>query len=812
MVESREVAFYRPVIQPLLSILAWRDPAQTRLLPMLGSSRRLAHCNSSPMPIKDLLKANDFFEEPMVLVGADGTIDTSNQPFADQLGLPARALTGRRLDALAAASAAAIQEYLRACAASTEVVEGSLLLRRRAETIALHARGIAYPPGSAPSASQVLLRLVTERRAHSGSRPAGERQGSARWRETAESLRRQSQLLEVTLASIGDAVLVTDANGCVTFLNSVAERLTGWAAPAAKGRPLAEVFPIVNERTRVAAENPVSKVLQTGIIVGLANHTALLARDGREVPIADSAAPIRLPDGTMFGVVLVFRDITEERRADRARAWLAAIVESSHDAIVSKTLDGCITSWNPGAAHLFGYSPEEIIGKPITTIIPPELHAEEEEVLARLRRGEQVDHFETIRVTKDGRRIDVSLTISPIRDEEGEIIGASKIARNISERKHAELQLREVDNRKDEFLATLAHELRNPLAPLRNSVELLLRLEPDRPELQTACDIIARQLHQITHLVDDLLDLSRIRTGRIDLLTEDVDLGALLQALEHSLRPTFEALRQQLTVAIPSIPVFVRGDQARLIQVFTNILTNANKYTPIGGHIWVGIEALQGEAVVRVRDTGIGIPSNMLDEVFQLFAQVNRSPQRTRGGLGIGLAVAKRLVELHDGRIEAHSAGEGQGSEFVIRLQQSERSVPESERLHHSPSSGPRRKILIADDSEDAATTLSMLLQILGHETHTAHDGLAAVCAVESFQPDVVILDIDMPKMNGYEAARRIARLPGGDAILLIALTGWGQEGDRERVREAGFHHHVVKPVEVEVLAALIAGGQPPTG
>jgi PAS domain S-box-containing protein len=756
------------------------------------------------MPIRDLLKVRDFFTDPMVLVSSDGTIDTSNESFADQLGIPAQSLSGRRLDALAAASAAAIQEYLHTCATSSEVVQGSLLLRRRAETIALRARGIAYPPGAAPSASQVLLRLVTDQQEHPGPEHPDDKQDFARWREVEESLRRQSQILEVTLASIGDAVLVTDANGRVTFLNSVAEELTGWTAAEANGRPLTEIFPIVNERTRAPVEDPVRKVLQTGAMVGLANHTVLLARHGREVPVSDSAAPIRLPDGTLFGVVLVFRDVTDERRADHARAWLAAIVESSHDAIVSKTLDGCITSWNPGATRLFGYTAEEIIGKPITTIVPPELHAEEAQVLARLRLGERVDHFETVRMTKDGRRIDVSLTVSPIRDEDGEIIGASKVARDISERKRAERQLREADDRKDEFLATLSHELRNPLAPLRNSVELLLRLAPEGRELQTVCEIIDRQVKQMTHLVDDLLDLSRIRTGRIDLLTDRMELGSLLRALERSSRPMFEGMEQQFSVSLPSHAIYVRGDRARLIQVFSNILTNANKYTPAGGQIRVELEQGAGEAVVRIRDTGIGIPAGMLEEVFQLFAQVDRSSQRTRGGLGIGLAVTKRLIELHGGRIEAHSAGEGLGSEFVIRLPQSDAppasKLPAQRRSPHAP----RCRILVADDNQDTATSLSMLLELMGHQTRTVHDGLAAVAAVEAFQPDVVILDIGMPKLDGYEAARRIASLPRAKDLLLIAMTGWGQDADRERVREAGFHHHLVKPVDTDRLEELI--------
>lgn len=622
------------------------------------------------MPIRDLLRAPGFFSEPMVLVSADGTIDTSNESFAHELGLAPDALTGRRLDALAAASAGAIQEYLRACAESQKAVRGSLVLRRRAETIAMHAKGIAYPPRSAPSASQVLLRLMVDKAAaprQFGARVHSEPPGD-RWREVEESLRRQSQILEVTLASIGDAVIVTDAEGRATYLNSVAEALTGWSSQNAKGRKLAEVFRIINVHTREPVTDPVTKVFETGMVVGLANHTILISRDGREIPIDNGAAPIRLSDDELFGVVLVFRNVSEQRRAAHERAWLASIIRSSSDAIVSKTLDGRITSWNPGATRLFGYTPEEVIGEPITTIIPPELHGEELEVLARLRRGEHLDHFETIRLTKDGRRIDVSLTVSPIRNDEGEIVGASKIARDISERKEAERMRREADRRKDEFLATLAHELRGPLAPARNAAEVICRADHARPEVRKACEIMDRQLRQMATLIDDLLDVSRIGAGHLDLNKELIDLGELLSNLQTSLRASFEAVRQQLIMALPDRSLYVHADRTRLIQVFSNLLQNANKYTPSGGRITVELRQEQTDVVVSVRDTGMGIPTAMLDRVFELFSQVDRSYVRTRGGLGIGLNVAKRLVEAHDGHIEARSEGEGLGSEFIVRL------------------------------------------------------------------------------------------------------------------------------------------------
>src|SRR5690348_3381832 len=378
-------------------------------------------------------------------------------------------------------------------------------------------------------------------------------------------LRRERETLEVTLKSIGDGVIVTDVTGRVTFLNTVAERVTGWSMADARNQPFEKIFRIVNEHTGKPVEHPVAKVLETGGIVGLANHTILISRDGRHVPIDDSGAPVRLKNGELIGIVVVFRDVTERKRAEHARAWLAAIVDSSDDAIVSKTLDGIITSWNPAAARLFGYEPAEIVGKPITMIIPPELRAEEDEIIARLRRGERVDHFETVRVARDGRRIDVSLTISPIKGEDGEIIGASKIARDITERKRAETLLREADRQKDEFLATLAHELRNPLAPICAAAELLKQAKSLAPELRAATAILERQARHMTHLVDDLLDMSRITSGRIRLQPEPVELTDLLKGVIATYRQSAETARHQVTFAASGgAPIYVSGDRIRL--------------------------------------------------------------------------------------------------------------------------------------------------------------------------------------------------------------------------------------------------------
>jgi PAS domain S-box-containing protein len=353
--------------------------------------------------------------------------------------------------------------------------------------------------------------------------------------ESAREIDRQREQLHVTLASIGDAVVVTDAAGAVTFLNPVAAELTGWKSEEAAGQPLERVFKIINEVTREDFENPVARVFRERRVVELANHTALVAKDGREVPIEDTAAPIRGRDDVISGAVLVFRDVTEARRADEARRRLAAIVESSDDAIIGQTLDGHIASWNRGAERLYGYSAAEVVGKSLAVLVPPDHPDEIPALTERLARGEHIDHFETQRVRKDGTRVDVSLTISPIRDSDGNVIGASKIARDISARK-------EEDRRKTEFLALLAHELRNPLAPLRSGLQVIRLAGDDRAAVEREAAKMERQLHHLVRLVDDLLDVSRISRGKLHLRKERISLAAAVgHTLEVCGRPSRRA-------------------------------------------------------------------------------------------------------------------------------------------------------------------------------------------------------------------------------------------------------------------------------
>jgi PAS domain S-box-containing protein len=515
-----------------------------------------------------------------------------------------------------------------------------------------------------------------------------------------EELVRTKEWLRVTLASIGDAVITTDTEGCVTSLNPVAEMLTGWSQQEAQGEPLEKVFQIINEDSRHPVENPALRSLRDGKVVGLANHTILIAKDGTERAIDDSAAPIQDEQGNLLGVVLIFRDVSEQRKDEE-----------------------------------------------------------------RLRQSE-------------------------------------------AETRRALAALTESDRRKDEFLAILAHELRNPLAPIRNAVQIFRAMAPPVKELQWATEVIDRQVHQMTRLVDDLLDVSRITRGKIELRKERVELAAIVNSALEASRPGIEKWGHELTVSIPTEPIQLMADLTRLSQVILNLLNNAAKYMGRAGRIWLTAERQDDHALIRVKDTGIGIPAEMLPRIFDMFTQVDGSLERSEGGLGIGLTLAKRLVQMHGGTIEAHSEGPGTGSEFVVRLPvavAAEGEEPRGEEGGGEMDVPPAmRRILVVDDNQDAAESLGMLLQMMGNEVRTAHDGPEAVEAAAAFRPDVVLLDIGLPKLNGYEVARRIREQDGGADRMLIALTGWGQEEDRRRSKEAGFDHHVTKPVEFADLQKLL--------
>lgn len=1068
-------------------------------------------------------------------------------------------------------------------------------------------------------------------------------------RQSAEDdLRKQSELLRITLASIGDAVISTDADGRVAFLNGVAESLTGWTQSEAAGRPLSEVFRIISEVTRLPAENPALRALREGRVVGLANHTLLIARDGIERPIDDSAAPIRDDSGIPVGAVLVFRDVTERKWAEESRARLAAIVESSEDAIISKTLDGVIRTWNAGAERLFGYKADEVVGQHITLIIPSDRVDEERTILDLLRRGERVEHYETVRVAKGGRLLDISLAVSPVLDTAGRVIGASKVARDIGDRKRVEdalreserrhrfladlaattqpltdpadlmaviarrlaehlgsdrcayaevedeavfeivgdyvrevpslvgrwpvsafgpectrlmlanepyvvhdadadnrippdnlptyhacairaviciplhkdgkftaamavhqktprhwtpeevtlvltvvghcwealersriartlresearyraiveatpecvklvgpdgtvlqinsaglamletneadavlgksvfnliapehrdayralservcrgergsLQfeivgfrgtrrhmetaavplpapnggfnhlgvtrdvtervaaeqelrdseeryrraaseaaqaaaanakfraffeqgtnfagvltldgilveanrlcldacgftreevigrpfwecgwwnrspalmemvragcrqaagghlfrtethyfvaaggeqvvdltlapvtdgagrilfvaatgtditerrrmedtLREADRKKDEFIALLGHELRNPLAPIRNGLQVMRLAGGDATAVAQAREMMDRQLGHMVRLIDDLLDVARIGQNKMELRRARVLLAEVVSSAVETARPMIEEAGHELSITMPTEPIFVDADLTRLAQVFSNLLTNSAKYTERGGRIRLTVERDGPEVVVSVQDTGIGIPAESLPRIFDMFSQVDRSIERSTGGLGIGLALVKGLVEMHGGTVMAESPGQGMGSTFSVRIPELGR-IRELERPgpteHERSAAGPKRRILVVDDNHDSANSMARVLKLLGNEARVAHDGVEAIETAEIFRPELILMDMGMPRLNGYEATRRIRKKDWGRAAIIIALTGWGQEEDRVKSKDAGCDGHLVKPVHFPDLEKLL--------
>lgn len=504
-------------------------------------------------------------------------------------------------------------------------------------------------------------------------------------------------------------------------------------------------------------------------------------------------------------------------------AWLAAIVDSADDAIISKTLDGIITSWNKGAERIFGYTAQEAIGKSVLILIPLDHQDEEPYILQQIRQDNRIEHYETVRRRKDGSLVDISLTVSPIKDGDGKIIGVSKIARDISYQKSVENRLREADRRKDEFLATLAHELRNPLAPIRSGLEIIRRLGDDRQKLADTLQIIERQTNQIVHLVDDLLDISRITQGKIKLRRERIELKTAVEMALETSRGLIDESKNELTVTMPFKPIFIDADLTRVTQIILNILNNAAKYSDPGGQISLVTSRDENNAVISIRDTGLGIAPEILPNIFEMFGQGDYHGEPVRGGLGIGLSVVKKLSEMHGGSVQAFSEGKGCGSEFIVRLplaaeqsaatpapppsepdilQTAQMKLPNYGQAGSTDSADTIHRILVVDDNRDATEMMETLLSLDGHLIKTAFDGKTALEIAREFRPDICLCDIGLPEMDGYELARELCQiLP---QALLISISGWGQEEDRRRSREAGFKYHMVKPVEIDDLLKLI--------
>ena len=885
---------------------------------------------------------------------------------------------------------------------------------------------------------------------------------------------RQPEWSRVTLASISDAVITTDTEGRVTFLNPVAESLTGWTQDEAAGVSLDKVFRIVHPETRKAIESPTVRALREGVNVGLTNRTLLIAKDGTELPIGptgDSAAPIRNDKGELAGVVLVFRDITELCRQERAvqvalayadkiiaalrepfvvldtnlrvksanrsfyqnfhvtpeetqgrfiydlgngqwniprlrtlldevlsthdsvhdfdmehdfpaigkkmmllnaqrfesedgqsdlillaieditdrkqteaalrqseqrhrfildsipqklvttkpdgsvdyfnpqwteytgltfeqikdfgwkqfihpddvdehvRGWLDAtktgevyehesrfrradgeyrwhisrgvpmrneagqivmwvgantdihdiklielalkdseiryrrLFETAKDGIlILDTESGRITDANPFMSELLGYSHEHFLGKELWEIGLFSDKAANEAAVRTLQDKGYIRYEHLPLETNRGLRVQVEIVANAYREDHQKVIQCN--IRDITERSHLEKQMQEqavaladLDRRKDEFLAMLSHELRSPLAPISNAVNLLrLRKSKQDSLQQKACTIIERQFAQLTRLIDDLMEVSRITTGRIHLKQDRVALNSIVENAVETVRSLMKQHRHELNLSLPTQAIWLYADAIRLIQVVVNLLTNAAKYTADGGTIFLSVQQEADEAVLRVRDTGVGIAPELLPNVFDLFTQAERSLDRSQGGLGIGLALVRRLVEMHGGKVTAHSTM-GQGSEFVVRLPVMVNPASESPSAPDDTvePSGPSLRILVVDDSVDTAESLAMLLQACGHDVRIAHDGPTALNVALDYRPDVVLSDIGLPGLDGYELAKRLRQQPALKSVVLVAMTGYGHESDRQSSQEAGFDHHLSKPADFGMLQQILA-------
>jgi PAS domain S-box-containing protein len=783
----------------------------------------------------------------------------------------------------------------------------------------------------------------------------------------AHEIHQQREWLGTTLRSIGDAVIVTDPHGRVQLFNAVAEQLTGWDRNEAVGRDLAEVFDIINETTREPADDPVRRALAEGRVVGLANHTVLRSRDGKEYVIEDSAAPTYDSAGAIQGAVLVFHDSTERRQAEIALSQASAeIARRAHSALAAESTLATILENAPIGICMTGPAPDFLIialssqmrawigaaenmpalavyhkllpdgrepppdliplnrvmlrgefvrdepwlierkgGDPLTVIVnvapvkdqdgtivgaihtwmdlterqhldhqlrvsqsrlrvlldsnviglilsfdsrghvaqandafldmlgfdaaavsadalnlvtqtPAEFHAADERAFAEVREAGYCTPYEKEFVSKaDGRRVPVVVGYARVADSKDEFVG---FALDISARKDLESRLREqaaelrsADRHKNEFLAMLAHELRNPLAPLRNAVHLLTEDAEQGEAAQKAgraadlVPLMRRQIDHLVRLVDDLLDAARISKGKIIVNKEVVDIVPSLEAAIESMRPLIQQRGHELEIDIPAETFYVDGDSTRLTQMFSNVLHNAAKYTARGGHIHLSLAREAREAVVCIADDGEGIAPHVLPRIFEAFVQDDQSLARSAGGLGVGLALVRNLCELHGGTVSAVSAGRGRGSEFTLRLPLVSGPDATAESQAAISAVAPRRlRILVVDDNIDLAASTMALLEMWGHEVREVHNGREVSDVALAYRPDVILLDIGLPGMDGFQVAAQLSATPELESTRLIAMTGYGQERDRERAVIAGFDAHLVKPVQPAVLKALL--------
>ncbi len=653
----------------------------------------------------------------------------------------------------------------------------------------------------------------------------------------------QQEYFRVTLSSIGDGVIAADKEGRVTFLNPCAEELTGWSVDEAQGQPLTEVFRIVNEKTREPVDNPAEVVIRTGRSIGLANHTALLHRDGSERPIADSAGVIRGGDGTPIGAVLVFRDVTEERRAEDAlaeqREWFETTLESIGDAVIATDVQGRVAFMNPIAEHLTGWKLDQALGRgcsEVFNIINEETRRPVESPVTRVLADGVIVGLanHTTLIAADGTERPIDDSGAPIRNRAGRMVGVVLVFRDIGDRRRIEAERRDVaDERerllkseraaraeaeranrvKDEFVAMVSHELRTPLNAILGWTQLMLQSTADQDVIARGLDVISRNTRVQAQLVSDLLDVSRIASGKLHLSMERVDLVSLAQKVIETVQHTGE--KKQLTIRqdYPPEAIHVAGDPARLQQIVWNLLWNAIKFTPEGGSVAVQVRPCAEGAQITVADTGAGIKPEVLPRIFERFSQA--APVRGPGisGLGLGLSIVKHLVELHGGRITADSPGEGQGATFTVVLPAGKgREEPVAGPDEQRRAVGARDlleglRILVVEDETDTLQFLERFLVSRGAGITAVATAAEALQHLSRSGADLLISDIGLPEIDGYELLERIRQAESGTGggMPAIALTAYARAEDRARAFRAGYQAHLAKPVEPAELVAAIA-------
>ena len=636
-----------------------------------------------------------------------------------------------------------------------------------------------------------------------------------------DPLNEDQLMLSSIVSSSDDAIIGKDIDGVITSWNRAAERIFGYGANEAIGQSIRLIVPAAHYEE----EDDVLRRIRAGQAV---DHyeTIRRARDNRLVQVSLTVSPIRAPDGTIIGASDIARDVTATKRLERDARHFSAIVASSEDAIISKNLEGTIVTWNRAAERMFGYAAAEIIGRSIRLIVPPDRQAEEDHVLATVARGDSVEHFETIRQRKDGTFVPISLTVSPIRDTSGRVIGASKIARDISDRVQADEErqrlleiARSASHLKDDFLATLSHELRTPLSAIVGYIRLMQSGLLPADKHGQAVETISRNATSLTQIVEDVLDVSRIVSGKLRLNVQSVELAEIVREAIATMQPAAEAKSIRVDLMLDPVATQVSGDPDRLRQVLWNLFSNGVKFTPRGGHVQIRLERVNSHVEVTVADNGIGIPSEFLPHLFERFTQADSGVSRMHGGLGLGLAISRHLVELQGGRISAHSPGPGLGSTFCVELpiRSIGAHVSSQVRLHPTTpgNDGPLHipllsgvRILVVDDDRDALTLAREILEKTGAIVITADSGADALDKLQSSGANVLIADLGMPGMNGFDLIERIrgAEDIGIRDIPAAALTAFARSEDRARALRLGFELHLAKPIEPgELMAAAAA-------